>query len=56
MAESTGVYVAAWVYVEIDQPESLPNISDEVLRQLAREQYEDEGSIEIDDNATVSRP
>lgn len=65
-AEQTdsGVYVAAWVYVTFEG-HVLPGHyhgsdsrrpTDEAIRQLARDQWQQDGELEIDDNAVVSWP
>ena len=49
-----GVYVQAWVWVETgdDNP---ANLTDEEIRARARTQWHQEGEVEIDDAATISR-
>ena len=47
-----GAYVAAWVWVEA--PEDGSELTAAQWRAKARFIYQDEGVIEIDDNATIS--
>lgn len=48
----TGAYVQAWVWVQWDLF-GVP--TDQLLRQTARDQHEEEGDVEIDEDAKVSR-
>ena len=43
-------YVAAWLFVDVGGA-----ATDEEVRQAARDEYAEEGRIEIDDGAAVSR-
>ena len=54
IAQYQGVYVQAWVYVEFDHPRSIIGFTHPHARTLARKQYGEQGTVEIDHDAAVS--
>lgn len=50
-----GAYVSGWLWVGFDEPVDDRAITDEEIRCLAKDKWEDQGECEIDEQAIVSR-